>query len=217
VEGTGPAPEALLQEPPAALQALAFAVVDLETTGHVPKGGWNRQDRFHAGAEITEVGVVRLSGRIVQGRFQSLCAVERGVPGLIQRLTGITPALLEGAPAWDRVALTLAPELEGRVWVAHNARFDGAFLKAYLPEGLWRRHALLCTLKLAKHLVPEASSRSLSSLCALLDISNRRAHRALSDAEATAELLGILMDRAAARGWDAEAFLQAGAVRWEGL
>ena len=200
-----------------ALRDLSWAVVDLETSGGRPKAGWDKNGTFHAASEITEVGLVRLAGSIRQDAFTSLCAVEGGVPAFIQRLTGITPRLLEGAPTWQTVALRLAPLVEGRVWVAHNAPFDGGFLKAYLPEGLWRRHTLVCTVKLAKLLVPEAASRSLGALCETLALSNRRPHRALPDAEATAELLQVLLERAEARGLDAETLLEKGRVDWARL
>jgi len=204
--------------PPAevpALRELAFAVLDLETTGGMAKGGWNRHDRYLPPSEITEVGVVFLSGLLIQDRWESLCAIQGSLPQGIQRLTGITLPLLAGAPSWERVALDLAQRLEGRLWVAHHAPFDGAFLKARLPEGLWRRHTLLCTCRLARTLVPEAESRSLANLCELLGLHNRRPHRALPDAEATADLLQLLIQRAEAQGLTSEQFLDAGRVPWE--
>lgn len=197
------------------LRSLAFAVIDLETTGFVPVAGWDKQGRFRPAAEITEVGLVRLSGTLRQGDFQRLCAIEGPLPFPIQKITGITPDLLAHAPTWERVALDLAGELEGRVWVAHNAAFDGAFLKAWLPKGLWHRHRLLCTKKLAQALAPESGRFSLHQLCAHFGIVNTRAHRALQDAEATAELLGHLMERAEARELDGEAFLRLGEVGWD--
>jgi len=199
------------------LRELSFAILDLETTGGSPKGGSDRYGRHHEPSEITEVGLVRMSGAIVQDRFESLCAIRGSLPLAIQRLTGITPALLSDAPPWQQVALRLSDLLEGRLWVAHFAPFDGAFLKAYLPEGMWKRHQLLCTRNLARRLVPEASSRSLANLCELLQLHNRRPHRALADAEVTAELLRVLMQRAETAGMDSEAFLEAGAVPWTGL
>lgn len=207
----------LLHPEPLAIADLAFAVLDLETTGGKPKAWWDKRERFHPPSEITDVGVVAMQGRIVQGGFESLAAIEHDYPIQIQRLTGITPSMLREARPWERVALDLTPRLEGRVWVAHHAPFDGSFLKAWLPEGLWGRHRLLCTRSLAKALIPEAESRALVRLCALLGISNRRAHRALPDAEATAELMQHLIARAEARGLDAEGFLALGEVSWAKL
>lgn len=216
-EGDASPGSPLLVEGAASLREISFAVLDLETTGYSPRSGWDREGRFRPAAEITDVGIVRMRGAVIQGTFESLCAIGGTVPAAIQRLTGITPALLAGAPSWEQVALGLQDHLEGRVWVAHLARFDGAFLHACLPEGLWRRHVLICTCKLAKVLVPEAPSRSLGNLCAHLGIVNRRAHRALPDAEAAAELLQHLLARAEAAGMDAEAFLRAGRVEWKGF
>lgn len=205
--------------PPAlpSLRELSFAVVDLETSGGSPKAGWDKQGRFREAAEITEVGLVHLSGPIRQGSFQRLCAIEGALPGVIQSITGITPDMLQDAPTWERVALELFEHLEGRIWVAHHAPFDGSFLKAWLPQGLWHRHRLLCTRLLVMRLVPELKSRSLGDCCAHFGIVNTRAHRALADAEATAELLQHLMGIAEGQGMDGETFLQAGAVDWAKL
>lgn len=205
----------MLPEVPAGLRELAFAVVDLETTGGRPVANWDKEGRFHPASEITEVGVVQLSGGLRQGTYSSLCAVEGGVPPLIQRLTGITPPMLAEAPPWERVALGLMEALEGRLWVAHNAGFDGSFLRAYLPDGMWKRHTLVCTIRLTSKLIPEAPRRSLGFLVEFLGLGHERPHRALPDAEATADLLKVLLDRAEAAGWDGERFVQEGRVAWK--
>lgn len=214
-----PAPEEppLLVEEPQPLRALRFAVVDLETTGGSPKAFWDKKERFHPASEITDVGVVKMCGPVIEGGFEMLSAIEGDYPPVIQRLTGITPAMLTCAEPWERVAIRLSCELEGRVWVAHHAPFDGSFLKAWLPQGLWHRHQLICTRLLAKALVPEAGSRALHQLCLLLNIHNRRAHRALPDAEATAELMQHLLARAEDQGLDSNAFLALGHVAWTRL
>jgi DNA polymerase III epsilon subunit-like protein len=197
-----------------ALRELRFAVLDLETTGGSPKARWGKDGRFLQPSEITEVGLVQLFGPVVEDRFSSLAAIQGFLPEEIQRLTGISLPMLAGAPPWEQVALKLAPKLEGRVWVAHHAPYDGSFLKAWLPEGVWRRHRLICTRLLAKRLIPELPRRSLAELCEFLGITNTRAHRALQDAEATAEALQHLMARAEEQGLDGEAFLAAGEVPW---
>lgn len=204
----------MLPDEPQPLRPLRFAVLDLETTGGRPKAFWDKKERFHPASEITDVGVVKMCGPVIEGGFEMLSAIEGDYPPLIQRLTGITPAMLIEAEPWERVALRLSGELEGRVWVAHHAPFDGAFLKALLPQGLWHRHRLICTRLLAKALIPEAKSRALHQLCLLLNIPNRRAHRALPDAEATAELMQHLLTRAEEKGLDANAFIELGEVGW---
>jgi DNA polymerase III epsilon subunit-like protein len=206
--------EPLLETPSPDLRSLRFAVLDLETTGGSPKGRWGKDERFLQASEITEVGMVRMAGLVVEDRFSSLASIQGFLPEEIQRLTGITLPMLAGAPPWEQVALKLAPMLEGRVWVAHHAPYDGSFLKAWLPEGVWRRHRLICTRLLAKKLIPELPRRSLGELCAFLGIVNTRAHRALQDAEATAEALQHLIKRAEEQGLDGEAFLSIGDVPW---
>lgn len=204
----------LLEPASPGLRELRFAVLDLETTGGSPRARWTKEGRFCPPSEITEVGVVRLSGTVMEDHWSSLAAIEGFLPEEIQRLTGITLPMLAGAPSWERVAFQLAPQLEGRIWVAHHAPFDGSFLKTWLPEGVWRRHRLICTRLLTKRLIPELPRRSLAALCAYLGITNTRAHRALQDAEATAEALQHLLERAEEQGLDGEAFLAAGEVPW---
>ncbi len=197
-----------------ALRELRFAVLDLETTGGSPRARWGKDERFIPASEITEVGLVRMTGSVVEDRWSSLASIQGFLPEEIQRLTGISLSLLAGAPPWEQVALKLAPMLEGRVWVAHHAPYDGSFLKAWLPDGVWRRHRLVCTRLLAKKLIPELPRRSLAELCEFLGITNTRAHRALQDAEAATEALQHLLQRAEAQGLDGEAFLAAGEVPW---
>lgn len=204
----------LLKDEPQPLRSLRFAVVDLETTGGSAKAFWDKNEHFHAASEITDVGVVKMCGPVIEGTFEMLSAIEGDYPPVIQRLTGITPAMLVQAEPWERVALRLSGELEGRVWVAHHAPFDGTFLKAWLPQGVWHRHRLICTRLLTKALIPEAKGRALHQLCQLLNIHNRRAHRALPDAEATAELMQHLLTRAESQNLDSNTFLELGEVSW---
>jgi len=204
----------LLETGSLALRDLRFAVLDLETTGGSPKARWGKDGRFLQPSEITEVGLVRLSGQVVEDRWSSLASIQGFLPEEIQRLTGISLPMLAGAPPWEQVALKLAPKLEGRVWVAHHAPYDGSFLKAWLPEGVWRRHRVICPRLLAKKLIPDLPRRSLADLCEYLGITNTRAHRALQDAEATSEALQHLLQRAEDQGLEGEAFLALGEVAW---
>ncbi|HJW72848.1 MAG TPA: 3'-5' exonuclease [Geothrix sp.] len=204
----------LLEASSAAPREMRFAVVDLETTGGTPKAKWDKEGRFRQPSEITEIGLVGLSGVVVEERWSSLASIQGFLPEEIQRLTGISLPMLAGAPPWEQVAMKVIPKLEGRIWVAHHAPYDGAFLKAWLPEGVWRRHRLICTRLLAKKLIPELPRRSLADLCTFLGITNTRAHRALQDAEATAEALQHLIKRAEDQGMDGDAFLAAGEVPW---
>ena len=54
---------------------------------------------------------------------------ECSIPPEIQALTGITNAMVSGAPTFAQVADEVAARIAGCVFVAHNARFDYGFLK----------------------------------------------------------------------------------------
>jgi DNA polymerase-3 subunit epsilon len=142
------------------------AVVDLETTGLTP----GRGDR------IVELAVVHVSpnGEIT-GRWETLVNPQRDLGP--QRIHRVTAAQTVRAPTFDLVAEELAALLAGRVVVAHNLRFDGAFLAAEYARQGYRvplgPHVGLC----------------IADCCAAYGITISDAHRASADAFATAQLL----------------------------
>ena len=173
-----------------ALRGARFAVVDLETTG--ASAVYDR---------VTEVAVVLVErGQIVES-FDTLVDPGVPIPPFITRLTGIDDRLVAGKPALTAVIPRLAEALDGRVFVAHNASFDHAFLKqGYARAGRRLEVDLLCTMRLARRLLPGSRSYSLQSLIQRLGLSSRGRHRALADAEATAALLLRLLQLADAAG-----------------
>lgn len=167
------------------IEDCAFAVVDVETTGMRAWGA----DR------VTDVAVV-----VVQGTRRELvfeCLVNPGVsiPMRIQMLTGISNDLVRTAPPFGEVADGLLAALAGRVFVAHNARFDWSFLAAEVrrARGFGLAGMRLCTVRLARRLLPALPSRSLDSLSHFFGLENNARHRAAGDALATAELLQRLI------------------------
>lgn len=170
----------------------SFAVVDVETTGGAPGGA----DR------VIEIGVAVLWGGRVELVFERLINPGRRIPFVVTALTGITDAMVAGAPRFEEVADALAAAVAGRVFVAHNAAFDWRFLAAELRRG---RHfeldgPRLCTVRLARRLLPELPSRSLDALADYFGITIRRRHRAGGDALATAHILRRLLDLAEEKG-----------------
>ena len=112
------------------LRDTTFVVVDLETTGGRPD-----EDA------ITEIGAVKIRGGEVIGEMATLVDPGRSVPPYIVELTGISTAMLVGAPRIERVLPSFIEFARGSILVAHNARFDVGFLKtaaARMPQG-WRR------------------------------------------------------------------------------
>jgi DNA polymerase III epsilon subunit family exonuclease len=169
------------------LGEIAFAVVDLETTGM-------RAD----GHRILEVGVVVVQGARREMVFDRLVNPGRPVPRVITSVTRITDADVRGAPSFQEIADDLLGVLAGRVFVAHNARFDWSFLAAELrrTRGTVLSGPQLCTARLARRLVPEAESCGLDWLSTWFGLENPARHRAGGDAWATADLLIRLLERA---------------------
>lgn len=159
-----------------------YAVVDIETTGG-----------NHAYHRITEVGIVKLQNGQVIGRFQSLVNPQRNIPQSITRLTGISNDMVADAPVFEALADSIEAFVEGCVFVAHNVNFDYGFIKqefARLERNF--RMPKICTVREMRRAVPGLKSYSLAALTAHFDIAMAQHHRALSDANAAAELLKII-------------------------
>jgi len=157
-----------------------IAVIDFETTGLSPDNG----DR------ATEIAAVLVrDGRIV-GQYQSLMNAGVAVPGFITGFTGITTAMVRQAPPARQVMAEVADFVGDHPLVAHNASFDSKFWDAELARiGRTRRQAFICTLLLARRLLPQAPNHKLGTLVdfANLPVSGRY-HRAQADAEMAAHL-----------------------------
>lgn len=186
---------ALRPEPPLGHLApaeLPYAVVDVETTGMRARGG----DR------VTELAVVHVDGGRTTVAFESLLNPGRPIPPFITRLTGIGDETVAEAPRFEEVADRVLAALNGRIFVAHNARFDLSFVRAELERAseITFRPPMLDTVRLARVLVPELPRRNLDTVIHWFGITTDRRHRAAGDALATAEVLRRLLDRAAERG-----------------
>jgi len=174
------------------LDALTYAVVDVETTGGSP-------DRGH---RITEIAVVEISDGMISEDFQTLVNPGRKIPPRTSEMTGITDEMVENAPFFEEVADDLFEWLEGRVFVAHNVSFDWRFVSSqlgdaigYVPQG-----PRLCTVQLARRLAPGLRRRNLDSVAKHFGIPIHSRHRAYGDALATARVLLRLLDEARAQG-----------------
>lgn len=174
------------------LEECAFAVVDVETTGMRALG----TDR------ITEVAVVVLCGGRREVVFESLVNPGRPIPPAIRAITNISDDMVRGAPPFAEVCDRLVEVLAGRVFVAHNARFDWNFVSAEMRRA--RDLALdgprLCTVRLARRLVKGIASCGLDSLTHWFGFANASRHRAAGDALVTAELLERLLALAREEG-----------------
>lgn len=174
------------------LSEATFVVVDLETTGGAP-------DRGHG---IIELGACKVAGGRIVDRFVRLVDPGRRLPPFITSLTGITPAMLAGQPRIDAVLPEFLAFAAGSVLVAHNATFDLGFLNAarLACEGRTIDQPHVCTLRLARRLLPQLRRKSLDALAGHFGVPLVDRHRALGDAQITVELLFQLLELARRRG-----------------
>ncbi|MBF0805913.1 MULTISPECIES: helicase C-terminal domain-containing protein [unclassified Streptococcus] len=161
-----------------------YAIVDIEATNPGNQ------------AKIIQVGIVLLeNGEIIQS-YQTDVNPQEALDQHIIELTGITDQQLMQAPLFSQVAGVIYDLLEDAVFVAHNVTFDANLLaESLFWEGYELRTPRVDTVELAQVCFPRLQNYSLGSLCQEFEIPLENAHTALADAQATAELLLVLMER----------------------
>lgn len=171
------------------LQDVTFVVVDLETTGGAP-----------ADAGITEIGAVKVRGGEVLGRFSTLVDPGVPIPPFVAALTGITDALVAGAPRLGAVLPSFWEFAGDAVLVAHNAPYDTGFLAAagVKYDYPWPNPTVVDTARLARVVLhrDEVRNCKLATLAAHFRATVTPTHRALDDALATTDVLHGLLERA---------------------
>jgi DNA polymerase-3 subunit epsilon len=183
------------------LASLSYVVVDVETTGGRP---WS-------GDRITEVAAVVVRDGEIREVFETLVNPQRPIPPMISALTNITWGMVKDAPVFRDVCDRLVSVMEGHVFVAHNAAFDWRFVTAEIARANGQRLAgrQLCTVRLARKLLPHLRSRSLDHVAHHYGVSIRARHRAGGDALATAHVLLRLLRDARDRGCESWTALEA--------
>jgi DNA polymerase-3 subunit epsilon len=208
-----PAPPAWRTQAPAEeplLSSLSFAVVDVETTGGRPDSG----DR------ITEIAVVTVRDGKVCEVYDTLVNPERSIPPFITRLTNISYEMVREKAPFREVCPDVLRALDGHVFVAHNASFDWRFVSAEVARSTGRELTgrRLCTVRLARRILPQLRSRSLDWVARHygVEIPEGMRHRAAGDALATAHCLLRMLEEARGHGcerWsDLERFLSSGSA-----
>jgi len=173
------------------LASLSYVVVDVETTGGRPG----------AGDRVTEIAAVAVRGGAIAGVFESLVNPERSIPPMITAITNITWEMVRDQPTFREICPNVVEALRGNVFVAHNATFDWRFVTHEVgrASGQQLEGRRLCTVRLARRLLPQLPRRSLDWVARYYgaDIPPEVRHRAAGDAIATAHvLLGLLRDAA---------------------
>jgi DNA polymerase-3 subunit epsilon len=158
-----------------------LAIVDVETTGSDP-----------ASDRVTEIAVLEVSGFALTAQWSTLVNPGGTIPGSIQALTGITQEMVESAPRFADIAKELYERLAGRVFVAHNARFDYGFLRREFDRaGLKYLARTLCTVRLSRRLYPGEGAHDLDSLIERHGLECEARHRAAPDAAALWQFLCV--------------------------
>jgi len=162
-----------------------YAIVDIETTGS-----------FAAGNGITEIAIVIHDGKEIINFYESLVNPHESIPYFIQRLTGISNAMVANAPSFDEIAAQVFELLQDKIFVAHNVNFDYSFVKHHLQQaGYTLDTKKLCTVRLARKVLPGLNGYSLGKLSSQLNLNHANHHRAGGDAMATAELFSMIVAR----------------------
>nr|WP_314897583.1 exonuclease domain-containing protein [uncultured Flavobacterium sp.] len=162
-----------------------YAILDIETTG----GQFNEEG-------ITEIAIYKFDGHEVVDQFISLVNPEIPIQPFVVKLTGINNAMLRSAPKFFEVAKRIIEMTNDCVIVAHNASFDYRILRTEFRRlGYDFEARTLCTVELAKKLIPEQQSYSLGKLVRALGIPMADRHRASGDAMATVKLFKMLLEK----------------------
>ena len=162
-----------------------YAILDIETTG----GKYNEEG-------ITEIAIYKFDGHEIVDQFISLVNPERKIQPFVVNLTGINNEMLRNAPKFYEVAKRIIEITEGCILVAHNAQVDTRILRTEFDRlGYDYQRESLCTVELAKKLIPDMPSYSLGKLVRSLGIPLSDRHRAAGDAKATVTLFKLLLSK----------------------
>ncbi|MBK0368602.1 exonuclease domain-containing protein [Flavobacterium agrisoli] len=162
-----------------------YAILDIETTG----GQYNEEG-------ITEIAIYKFDGLEVVDQFISLVNPEIPIQPFVAKLTGINNAMLRSAPKFFEVAKRIIEITSDSIIVAHNTSFDYRILRTEFNRlGYQFEAKTLCTVELAKKLIPEQPSYSLGKLVRSLGIPMADRHRASGDAMATVKLFKLLLEK----------------------
>ena len=168
------------------LATTGFVVFDFETTGAKTPP-----------CRVTEVGAYRVVNGAIVGEFHTLVNPGMPIPLFISMLTGITDDMVKNAPKFEEVAADLLEFIGDAVLVAHNAGFDLRFLDhevGRVYEDYRVANPSLCTVQLARKLLPDVDNHKLKTLAAHFNVELVNHHRANADALATAKVFINLLE-----------------------
>ncbi len=157
-----------------------FVVFDFETTGaKCPP------------SRVTEIGAFRVENGKITAKFHTLVNPETEIPLFITQLTGISDEMVKAAPKFREIIVDFLEFIGDSVLVAHNAHFDLRFLNheiGMIYENYRIRNPHLCTVQLARKLLPDLENHKLNTVAEHYAVSLEHHHRASDDAHATAKI-----------------------------
>lgn len=143
---------------------------------------------------IIEIAIYRFDGHEVTDQFISLVNPEDRITYFVQRLTRITEKMVKTAPKFHEIAKRIIEITQNSTLVGHNIAFDYRMLRqSFKRLGYDFIINTLDTIPLAKNLLPNEKSYSLSKLCKSVGVPLSDAHRASGDARATLDLFKLLI------------------------
>jgi len=155
-----------------------FVVFDIETTGFSPVS--NR---------IIEIGAVKVQQGEITDRFSAFVNPDVPIPFEIEKLTGINDSMVIDAPYIETVLPQFLQFCGDAILVAHNANFDMSFIRENAQrQGIWKEVTYVDTVGIARILLPHQAKHTLDAVAKTLNVSLENHHRAVDDAEATAQI-----------------------------
>lgn len=160
-----------------------YSIIDIESNG-----GAFREE------QITEIAIYRFDGHQILDQFISMVNPQSEITPYVQKLTGITQNMVRTAPKFHEIAKRIVEITENSTVVGHNVDFDYRMLRqSFAALGFDFERETIDTIPLARKLVPDEKSYSLSKLCKSIGIPLTEKHRAGGDARATLDLFKLLM------------------------
>ncbi len=155
-----------------------YVVFDIETTGFSPVT--NR---------IIEIGAVKVENGQITDRFSAFVNPQVPIPFEIEKLTGIDDSMVLDAGTIEKVLPEFLEFVGDAALVAHNANFDVSFIKENAKrQDIPVDFTYVDTVGIARTLLTGQAKYTLDAVAKTLKISLENHHRAVDDAECTAEI-----------------------------
>jgi DNA polymerase-3 subunit epsilon len=160
-----------------------YSIIDIESNGAA-----FREE------QITEIAIYKFDGHQILDQFISMVNPQSEITPFVQKLTGITQNMVRTAPKFHEIAKRIVEITQNTTVVGHNVDFDYRMLRqSFSALGFEFERETIDTIPLARKLIPEEKSYSLSKLCKSIGIPLTEKHRAGGDARATLDLFKLLM------------------------